>query len=103
MDEEQKRLAEMEKWQKMKWPAMTSLIITMIPVGIYIFSLLTCYDGGCWQVRGLRMMFYYITLGIPLEIVSVILAIRGLKTDYSYLAIASLIIKIVFLVILFTT
>ena len=83
--------------------AIASLIIALIPVVLFLYCYVTSggstNEGGAGAVWWM-VIFYYWTLGIPLAIASLVLAIMGLKSKYYWASIVSLSIKVLLLVII---
>lgn len=84
--------------------AIASLLIALIPVALCIH----CYivSGGSQNENGAgavwwMVIFYYWSLGIPLAIASIVLAIMGLKSKFRWASIVSLSIKVLLLAIIF--
>ncbi len=84
--------------------AIASLIIALIPVVLFLYCYVTSdgstNEGGAGAVWWM-MIFYYWTLGIPLAIASIVLAVMGLKSKYYWASIVSLSSKALLLVLIF--
>jgi hypothetical protein len=80
--------------------AIASLLIALIPVVLFLY----CYvasdgstnEGGAGAVWWMVIIYYW-TLGIPLAIASIVLAIMGLKSKFRWASIVSLSLKVLVL------
>lgn len=90
------------QWQNKKRPgdgwANFSIVTTIFPTLIWLFCLIS--SGGSFNENGAGAVWwllalYYMTIGFPLEILSIISGIVGLRSKLHRLAAASLLIKAV--------
>ena len=89
-----------EKLKNKSYPAVISIIATVIPMLLWAGTLIFIITGrsfsdadgsGVWVII---MAGYYFSLGIPLFIISVIFGFLGLKTKLRRLALVSLCLKL---------
>lgn len=94
-----KTVAKMEQDKKKDNPAWSilSILATLTPIFLFIYCLI--YSGGSGSENGAGaiwwlMIMYYWTVGFPLVIASIVFGFLGLRTSTRWLAITSLVIKI---------
>ena len=84
-----------------KSKSKVALVLSLIPVIIFLFCLI--YSGGSTSEGGVGAiwwiaMFYFMTVGVPLYVASLILGIESYKAERNRLSLISIILNILLVV-----